>query len=98
MDEPFSALDAQTREDLQLELQRISTELGTTVLFVTHDIREAAFLSDRVVVLSNRPSHVLEIVPITAPRPRDFDFQVSNEFNSVMRTLFGLVHHQGVPV
>jgi NitT/TauT family transport system ATP-binding protein len=98
MDEPFSALDAQTREELQLELQRISTELGTTVLFVTHDIREAAFLSDRIVVLSRRPSTVLEIVTIAQPRPRDFDFQVSNEFNSVMRHLFGLVHQQGVPV
>jgi NitT/TauT family transport system ATP-binding protein len=92
MDEPFSALDAQTREELQLELARISTELGTTILFITHDIREAAFLSDRVIVLSERPSHVLEVVPIPTPRPRQFDYQVSNEFNGVMRRLFELVH------
>lgn len=92
MDEPFSALDAQTREELQLELQRIATELGTTILFITHDIREAAFLSDRVVVLSKRPSSVLEIVDIPTPRPRGFEYQVSNEFNSIMRSLFELVH------
>jgi NitT/TauT family transport system ATP-binding protein len=73
MDEPFSALDAQTREELQLELQRISSSLGTTVLFITHDIREAAFLSDRVVVLSRRPSKILEIVDVPTPRPRAFD-------------------------
>jgi NitT/TauT family transport system ATP-binding protein len=92
MDEPFSALDAQTREELQLELQRIATELGTTILFITHDIREAAFLSDRVVVLSKRPSTVVEIVDVPTPRPRQFDYQVSNEFNSIMRSLFELVH------
>jgi NitT/TauT family transport system ATP-binding protein len=92
MDEPFSALDAQTREELQIELQRISTELGTTVLFITHDIREAAFLSDRVVVLSKRPSTIIEIVDVPTPRPRAFDYQVSTEFNDIMRHLFELVH------
>jgi NitT/TauT family transport system ATP-binding protein len=92
MDEPFSALDAQTREELQLELTRIASALGTTVLFITHDIREAAFLSDRVVVLSRRPSHVVEIVDVPTPRPRAFDYQVSAEFNGIMRRLFELVH------
>ncbi len=92
MDEPFSALDAQTREELQLELTRIASALGTTVLFITHDIREAAFLSDRVVVLSHRPSHVVEIVDVPTPRPRAFDYQVSAEFNRIMRHLFELVH------
>jgi NitT/TauT family transport system ATP-binding protein len=92
MDEPFSALDAQTREELQIELQRISAELGTTVLFITHDIREAAFLSDRVVVLSKRPSTIIEIVDVPTPRPRQFDYQVSPEFNDIMRHLFELVH------
>ena len=92
MDEPFSALDAQTREELQLELMRISSSLGTTVLFITHDIREAAFLSDRVVVLSQRPSKIIEIVDVPTPRPRQFDYQVSAEFNSIMKHLFELVH------
>jgi NitT/TauT family transport system ATP-binding protein len=92
MDEPFSALDAQTREELQLELTRITSALGTTVLFITHDIREAAFLSDRVVVLSSRPSHVVEVVDVPTPRPRAFDYQVSTEFNGIMRHLFELVH------
>ena len=99
MDEPFSALDAQTREELQLELARITSELGTTVLFVTHDIREAAFLSDRIVVLSSRPSHVAEVVDVPTPRPRAFDYQVSSEFNAIMRHLFELVHRPvSVPV
>jgi len=92
MDEPFSALDAQTREELQLELVRITSELSTTVLFITHDIREATFLSDRVVVLSRRPSTVVEIVEVPTPRPRAFEYQVSSEFNAIMRHLFELVH------
>lgn len=95
MDEPFSSLDAQTREELQLQLQLLTVKLGTSVLFITHDIREAAFLSDRVVVLSPRPSKVLDIVEIATPRPRTLEFQVSPEFNAVMKRLFDLIYHVG---
>jgi NitT/TauT family transport system ATP-binding protein len=70
MDEPFSALDAQTREIMQGELQRIWEEGRKTVLFVTHQIDEAVFLADRVLVFARRPGRVLEEVPIDLPRPR----------------------------
>jgi NitT/TauT family transport system ATP-binding protein len=70
MDEPFSALDALTREDLSVELQRIHIETGTTVLFVTHSIDEAVLLADRVVVLTPRPGRIERILDIDIPRPR----------------------------
>jgi NitT/TauT family transport system ATP-binding protein len=92
MDEPFGALDALTREEMNLELQRISLEARQTVVFVTHSIAEAAFLSDRVIVMSGRPSSIVEIVPIDIPRPRSIDMMVSDRFGqyvSHMRNLLG---------
>jgi NitT/TauT family transport system ATP-binding protein len=70
MDEPFSALDALTREELAVELQRIHMQLHTTVVFVTHAISEAVLLADRVVVLSSRPGQVRKVVDVDIPRPR----------------------------
>ncbi|MEU7906097.1 ABC transporter ATP-binding protein [Actinoplanes sp. NPDC049118] len=70
MDEPFSALDALTREELSGELQRVHMELGTTIVFVTHSIDEAVLLADRVVVLSPRPGRIREVLDIKIPRPR----------------------------
>jgi len=68
MDEPFAAVDAQTRITLQHELVRIWRSTGKTILFVTHSVEEAAFLADRVVVLRPRPSRIREIIPVTTPR------------------------------
>lgn len=70
MDEPFSALDAQTREVLQRELLRIQAETGKTILFVTHDLDEAIYLSDRIVVLGAQPGRIKEIIEIPFPKPR----------------------------
>ncbi|WP_164890522.1 ABC transporter ATP-binding protein [Mesorhizobium sp. M7A.F.Ca.US.002.01.1.1] len=81
MDEPFAALDQQTRELLQGELLRIWGKINTTVIFVTHSIDEAIFLADRVVVMTARPGAVKEIIDIDLPRPRDGDIRASAEFN-----------------
>jgi NitT/TauT family transport system ATP-binding protein len=72
MDEPFAALDALTREKMAAELQRIWMDSAKTVIFITHSIAEAVFLSDRVVVMSARPGQVVAIYTNTAPRPRRF--------------------------
>ncbi|GAA2681952.1 ABC transporter ATP-binding protein [Streptomyces aculeolatus] len=72
MDEPFASIDAQTRRKLQEDLTRIFEKRHPTVFFVTHDVDEAVFLSDRIVVLSKRPSRVREIVTVDLPRPREW--------------------------
>ena len=73
MDEPFAAVDAQTREILQFELLRIWEQRPTTLVFVTHSIEEAVLMGDRVVVLKGRPSHVDQDIAIDLPRPRSRD-------------------------
>jgi len=71
MDEPFGALDAQTRMVMQDDLQRLSCDAGATVLFVTHDITEAVLLADNVAIMSQRPSKLLANIAIDLPRPRN---------------------------
>jgi NitT/TauT family transport system ATP-binding protein len=73
MDEPFAALDALTRDRLQGELERIVVARNLTVVFVTHNVREAVRLADRVVLLSERPATVVEEFTVTLPRPRDIN-------------------------
>jgi NitT/TauT family transport system ATP-binding protein len=80
MDEPFGALDAMTREQMNLELQKISMATDATVIFVTHSIAEAVFLSDRVLVMTGRPAVLKEIVEIDIPRPRSLDMMASGRF------------------
>jgi NitT/TauT family transport system ATP-binding protein len=88
MDEPFGALDALTRRNLQDELLRIWAELRKTIVFVTHGIEESIYLADRVVVMTYRPGTVKRVVPIALPRPRD---PAAPEFNDVKRELSRLV-------
>jgi NitT/TauT family transport system ATP-binding protein len=81
MDEPFSALDALTRDDMSLELQRIWERFRKTVIFITHSIREAVLLSDRVIVLSPRPAVIVRDISIDLPRPRTLATQDTPQFN-----------------
>jgi NitT/TauT family transport system ATP-binding protein len=71
MDEPFGALDALTREQMNLDLARLAEESGCTVLLITHGISEAVFLADRVVVMTPRPGRIAEIIDVPLARPRD---------------------------
>jgi NitT/TauT family transport system ATP-binding protein len=73
MDEPFAALDAQTRDALQLELQDIWTRTGATIFFITHNVREAALLADRVLVMTPGPGRIKAEIAVPLPRPRDPD-------------------------
>lgn len=88
LDEPFAALDAQTREVMQLELLRIWQETGKTVVFITHQIDEAVYLSDRVIVLKRRPGRVREDITIDLPRPRDLSIKRGGRFNSYVEHIW----------
>ncbi len=95
MDEPFGALDAMTREKMNLELQRIWYGSKKTVLLITHSIPEAVFLSDRVLVMSERPGSIAAIYDIDLPRPRPLDVMSTPEFAHLAKTIRGHFFAQG---
>jgi len=98
MDEPFGALDAQTRSIMQEELLKIWSQFKTTVVFVTHDIDEAIFLSDRVVVMKTLPGGIKTSVDIDLPRPRKASMVQSPEFNRYRGEIFGLIREETLKV
>ena len=91
MDEPFAALDAMTRETMMDELQRIWMSTPKSVLFITHSIPEAVYLSDRILVMGPRPGRIIEMVTVDLPRPRNLETMADPRFNEItthLRALF----------
>jgi NitT/TauT family transport system ATP-binding protein len=96
MDEPFGALDALTREQMQVDLLAMWQESQKTVLFVTHSISEAVFLSDRIIVMTPRPGKVCEIIDIDIDRPRDLNARDTAEFGAIVHRIRILFQEMGV--
>ena len=94
MDEPFAALDAQTRDLMQVELLRIWREARKTVLFVTHQIDEAIYLSDRVMVMSKRPGRAKKAFIVELSRPREYEMRVTPEFNDLKLEIWNTLKHE----
>lgn len=94
MDEPFGALDALTRDKMNLELQSIHAAAGATVVFVTHAISEAVFLADRVVLLSPRPGRIRSITDVPLARPRSLETESTPEFQEIIRKLRHELDHE----
>jgi NitT/TauT family transport system ATP-binding protein len=97
-DEPFAAVDALTRQVMQTDLQRVVHEENRSVLLVTHDIEEAIFLGDRVIVMSSRPARVMETVPVAIPRPRDHAVRTTSEFQALREAIWEKLQHCGEPI
>jgi NitT/TauT family transport system ATP-binding protein len=95
MDEPFGALDAMTRETMNVELQRIWMERHATVLFITHSITEAVFLADRLIVLTPRPGKIGDELEIDLPRPRTLEVMNTERFGQYVRRVRGALSAQG---
>jgi NitT/TauT family transport system ATP-binding protein len=98
MDEPFAALDVLTKGKLQEEFLNIWNDNRMTVVFVTHDLEEAIFLSDRVVVMSNHPGRVRRVMDISFPRPRETDLKTMPEFQAIRRELSHQLDQSGDPI
>ncbi len=96
MDEPFGALDALTRHHMQELLTGIWEKHRLTVLFITHDVEEAVYLSDRVAVMTNRPGRIKLIVPVNLPRPRRYDMVATPEFQIIHREVLNAIRSESL--
>jgi ABC-type nitrate/sulfonate/bicarbonate transport system ATPase subunit len=94
LDEPFGALDAQTKSKLQEWLLGLFADFGRTVVFVTHDVEEAIFLSDEIHVMASKPGRIVETLPIDLPRPRDRSVVTTPRFMAMKKYCLDLLHHQ----
>lgn len=94
MDEPFGALDAQTRKDMQDLLIQVFTETKSSVLFVTHDVDEAVYLSDRIYVMSAKPGRIAKEIKIDIPKPRDWSIQLSKQFLDYKKEIITVLKEQ----
>lgn len=93
MDEPFGALDAQTKERMQSDLLETWNRSQKTVVFVTHDIEEAIFLADKIIVMSARPGRIHHIEKVALPRPRSDEMRLTDEFLAIKRRLWAMLDH-----
>jgi NitT/TauT family transport system ATP-binding protein len=98
LDEPFGALDTFTREELWCVVRDLHAERGFTVILVTHDLREAAFLSDRIYCMSSRPGRIIAEREVTLPRPRDLDVTYTHEFADIVQDLRNQIRNARVAV
>jgi NitT/TauT family transport system ATP-binding protein len=96
MDEPFGALDALTREQMMYDLLKISAEFGFTVIFITHSIEEAVFLSDRVLVMSDRPGAIVKDIDIDLEKPRSMHTRSDPKFSKYVQTVREIFKNQGI--
>jgi len=96
MDEPFGALDALTREQMRIDLEKIWMERKNTILFVTHDINEAILLSDKIIVMTPRPGRIKEIIEVDIPRPRSLRVTDTPEFLQYRRHITDLFMEMGI--
>jgi NitT/TauT family transport system ATP-binding protein len=93
MDEPFGSLDAQTRNIMQVQLLKIINDTDQTIIFVTHSVDEAVFLSDRIVVLTKRPATIKHVIEIPWPRPRD---RATVEFTALRKFILDELEKENV--
>lgn len=98
MDEPFAALDAQTRLKMQELLLEVWARVRTTIIFITHDIDEALFLADRILVMSPRPGRIIDEIPLEFARPRNADLLTSSQFTQLKRHCMALLHPEAKAV
>lgn len=94
MDEPFAALDAQTRDLMQAELLQIWEKHKKTVIFITHSIEEACYLSDRVIVMTARPGRTKSNIKINLPRPRDYEMRLTPAFNDIKHNIWDMLKEE----